>query len=333
MADNKGETAGAAQGSGGGDPFGGVVLPGNEGGDGAVESAESVETAPVEGEAEAGEEVGGEGEKDPVAEATEEGDEPTTTEEAAPKVYAGQYKSPEELEAAFEKNAIALKHSSAEGKRLYSQVKEMEQGFAKRESELLDKISELEIRAEVGPDPKELTEEELEKLGPVKAALALQKQSERKAALAQLKAKAEATAKERKAQEAAVHAAIEEQMDRMEADAESFPDYVALKPSIVSMMKRVPFVTGHRESPMALYLMSFGLRALQQRAEAAKKAKGSEVAVKAKAKAAAVGAGATGAGGGTATPPVKPVKAPKAGSDEDANARLESAYAKRNFSF
>lgn len=330
MADNKGVAVDGAGDAGGGDPFGGAVLPGNEGLDGGVDGAAPEEKAKPEegdqgGEAE-GAEAKAEGEEKPEGEAEgkAEGDEPKAEPEAAKpeKLYAGKYKTPEDLEVAYQ-------HSSAEGKRLYSKVKEMESGFAKRESELLDKISELEIRAEVGPEPKDLTEEDLEKMGPAKAALALQKQTERKAALRELKAKAEARAKAQKDEEAKVKAAIDEQLDAMESDDKSYPDFGTLKPRIGRLMEANPHMTGHPNAPLNFYLMAYGLQALALRGKAAKQSAESEAKAKAKAKAAAVGAGAAGAGG-TATPPVKAVQK---GSEDDGDAAMDAAFKRRSFSF
>ena len=313
-------------GSSGGDGFSDAVLPGNEGLDGATAGdvaaeADGSEQA-VEGvEAEQGAE--GEAEKNGTAEGAEaEGGEAAAAAAAKPaKVWADQFKTPEDLE-------IAYRHSSVEGKRLAKMVKEQEAAHASALSAAQDRIAELEIQAELGPEIKEPTEDELEKMGPVKSMLHLQKISERKALAASLKGRTEQRKAEAKKAEAQLKAHHDMAWDEMERDAEHFPDFNDLKPVMKSILDLEPGVAGFPNSPLIAFLAAYGRRALGKRGELAKKEAGSKAAAKAKAGAGAAAAGA--AGSGASKEPISTKKAPAADSDEAVNNGLEAAYNRRH---
>ena len=300
------------------------VLPGNESLDGSVAEPEKAEVTPeaepvVEGEVavESDETVDG-------AEAAVETD-PTKTAtepEKTAKLWADQYKSPEELE-------IAYKHSSTEGKRLAGRVKEIEAGAQAKANELTARIAELEMQVQIGPEIKEPTDEELEAMGPVKAARALQKVTERKALAEKLKDKQLARENEAKKWDADVRAHIDESITRMQKDSENFPEYRELAPAILEIADNVPWATGNPNSAQLLYYAAFGRRALANVKSANSKTKESADKAKLKAAASATATAAAGAGGGTKDP-VAAKKTPKPDSDEAVNARMQAAYERKH---
>lgn len=309
--------------SGGTDAFSSVHLPGNEDPTGAVAVAAPAVTEPAEPAA-----------IEAVAqtpEAETPGAEPPETpaakpaEPAASKLWAERFKTPEELE-------VAYSHSSKEGKRLATTVKEQEAAHDKTVGELRDKIAELEILAEAGPEIKEPTDEELEALGPVKATRLLQRLSDRKTLLHSLKGRKEQRERDAKSEVGALKGHIDGQIDAMLADAQRFPDYGVLQPDMTMIMDAEPGVTGHPNSPQIVYLAAYGRRALKRDGEARTKTKESEDAAKAKAKAAAVGAGAAGATGGGAKEPAKPSDQ-DLDSDEAFNASFNKHAASRNLTW
>ena len=301
------------------------VLPGNEGLDGSVEGAEAekaevtAEDAPeVEGEVEVAPET-----EDGAEAAVETDPNAAKADPEKPvKLWAERYKSPEELE-------IAYKHSSAEGKRLAGRVKEIEAGAATKVTELSTRIAELEMQVQLGPEIPELTDEQLEAMGPVKAARALQKQTERKVLAAKLKETKEAREKAQKKWEEDVDAHNDQWISKMKGDPENYPDYEALLPDMSKLADLAPWAVGNPNSAELLYYASFGRRALANVKGA--KAKTKESADKAKLKAQAAGdvTAAPGAGGGTKDPAAAK-KTPKPGSDEDVNLGMQKAWARKN---
>ncbi len=300
------------------------VLPGNESLDGSVAEPEKAEVT-VEAEPEVEGEVADATEVVDGAEAAVETDPnaPKTEPAAAVKLWAEQYKSPEELE-------IAYKHSSAEGKRLAGRVKEIEAGAATKVSELSTRIAELEMQVQLGPEIPEYTDEQLEAMGPVKATRALQKQTERKQLAAKLKEQAGARELKQKNWEAEVKEGIDGSITAMLKDSEAFPDYRELSPEILDLADRVPWATGNPNSAQLLYYAAFGRRALSKVKEAKGKTKESAEKAKLTAKAAATVTAAPGAGGGTVDSAAVPKKAPKPGSDEAVNANMQAVYARKH---
>ena len=302
------------------------VLPGNESLDGSVDGAAATEEVTtddepvVEGEVEVTpDEVDG-------AEAAVEIN-PDGTPKAAPvtqaKLWAEQYKSPEELE-------IAYKHSSAEGKRLAGRVKEIETAAQTQAQALQTRIAELEMQVELGPETPELTDEALEALGPIKAARAIQKAGERKMIAAKLKEAKAKREQEQKDYDSQVKAHIDDSITKMQRDAERFPDYGTLAPDIIELADIVPWATGNPNSAQLLYYAAFGRRALSTRKDADKQTKDSADKAKLKAAAAATATAAAGAGGGTKDPVTAGKNKPKPGSDEEVNARMQAAYERRH---
>ena len=285
--------------------WGGAVLPGNEDLSGAVATEEVAAEEPVTTGTEEVEPEAKTEETPEAVEATEP--EEKKVEEVAPKLWAERYKTPEDLE-------IAYKHSSEEGKRLSVKIKEQAQTYEKQVGELSDKVAELTILAEVGPEMKEPTDEELEAMGPVKATRLLQKISDRKNALGQLKAKAEARKKEEASEQAALSNHIKQVAKEMATRTDQFPDFETLKPAMDSLIDMEPGLTGLPYTPQILYLAAQGQRYLKNLGEVKGKTKASEDAAKAKAKAAITGAGAAGANGGGGK---KPDSAKKVGSEDD----------------
>lgn len=315
----KTETVASSEGAS--DPFESARLPGNEDEAGAVasdtgvvEAENPVEAEPVVEEAETVE---------PKAETVEGKVEPKT--EA--KVWAGQFKTPEDLE-------VAYGHSSAEGKRLSGVLKEQKVASEKSVRELQDKITDLEIMAQVGPEIKEPTEEELEAMGSAKAFKTLQSIAERKGVLAHLKTKAE----NQKREAAAAKEKLESFISGMEADMPTakgdggellFPDFDALKPEMDYLKEYEPGMAGHKNSPIIAFLAAYGRRALRLANAGKAKTKESAAAAKTKVLAAAVGAGAAGAGG-SGHDPVKTKTAPTPGSDDEMNDNLVKAGQRRH---
>ena len=310
-------TAPTESSSGGVDQFSSQHLPGNEDPSGAPAGAEpvvedSVETAEAEATTEQPEAEATEGENH-----ADHAAKPAET--VAPKLYAGQFKTPEELE-------VAYGHSSNEGKRLAGEVKTLRVAHDKAVGELQDKIAELEIRAEVGPEIQEPTDEALEAMGPVKATRLLQKISDRKAQLATLKARKESRDKEAKQSEAQLSEHINRQIDDLRG---RFPDYIALRADMESIMDAEPGILGHPNTPQIVALAAYGRRAIKRDQEASAVTKKSEEAAKAKVKAAAVGAGAAGASGGGAKEPAKK-QGQDSGGDDSFNASFQKHAASRN---
>ena len=297
------------------------VLAGNESLDGSVASETVVEPEAetvVEGEVEAQPET--EGEAEAVVET--EPEVAKTEPDKTVKLWAERYKSPEELE-------IAYKHSSQEGVRLAGRVKEIEAGAQAKASELAAQIAELQMQVELGPEMKEPTDEELEAMGPVKAARAIQRFGERKALAAKLKEQQGAREASQKKWEADVKNHIDDSISKMQADSEQYPDYKELAPDILDIADRVPWATGNPNSAQLLYYAAFGRRALSKVSEAKGKTKESaEKAKLAAAKAAAVTA-AAGEAGGTKDP-AKPKTTPKPGSDDAVNRKMQDAYNRRH---
>ena len=309
-------------------PFGAAELPGQ--GDPAYSGAETPQTAVADKPAD----EQGEGEQandqPEVAPETPETPAADPAKPAVPeKLYAGQYKTPEELE-------IAFGHSSREGKRLAAYTKELEAASAKTQGELSARIAELEILAEVGPEMKEPTDEELEAMGPVKAMRLTQKMSDRKTRLAQLKAQREQSEKTSKAEAQAKETRIVNLAKNMrsmkdEAGNSRYPDFDEVAPIIDELIDFEPGAFGHEKSPIIGYYAAYGFRALQKDRAAKTKTKESEEAAKAKARAAAAGAGAAGATG-TGKDPAVTKTGPEPDSDAEANDRLTKAYARKHVS-
>ncbi len=298
------------------------VLPGNESLDGSVDAAANVTadgTAEVEGEVktEAAEESG--------AEAATSTDPAKVTADPAKeaRLWAEQYKSPEELE-------VAYKHSSAEGKRLAGRVKEIEAGAQAKATELAARIAELELQVELGPEMKEPTDEELEAMGPIKAARTIQKYGERKMLAAKLKEQKESREAKNKEWEGQVKTHIDESITKMQQDKDAYPDYRELAPDIMDLADRVPWATGNPNSAQLLYYAAFGRRALSKVKEAAGKTKESADKAKLTAAAAATATAAAGAGGGTKDPVAAGKSKPKPGSDDAVNEGMMAAYARKH---
>lgn len=310
----------AAPSSGASDPFESARLPGNE---------ETPEVAPAKPEAEKPAEPE---QPTPEAEAKPETPEATPAPEATkpapvtePKVWAGQFKTPEDLE-------IAYKYSSQEGKRLASALKEQAVTSAKENEALRDRVAEMEILAEAGPEMKEPSDEELEAMGPVKAMRLVNKIEARKTLLTQLKARNESRSKESKEKAAALESEIRDRFASMSTakDQKSgealFPDFDALQEDINSLMDFEPGIAGHRNSPIVAYFAAFGRRALERERAGKAKTRASSDAAALRAKAAGVGAGAAGAAGGGAKEPAAVSTGAKPGSDEEYNDNLVKAF-------
>lgn len=301
-----------------GDPFDSVRLPGN--GDSSNTSTETKQPEGKVQEHAEGEIVDAEVTDGEVADKTVA--DATKTEAEAPKLWAGSYKTPEELE-------IAYKHSSGEGKRLSVALKTQVVEHEKTVAQLRDQIEELKIAAEAGPEIAELTEEQLEAMGPVKAMRFLQKMSDRKSALANLKARREAREQQSKKDEASLVSHIKQTASGMEKDAANYPDYLDLQGNMEAIMDAEPGITGLPNTPYLLYFAAYGQRALKRDSEAKSRTEKSKEAAKLKAKAAAVGAGAAGAAGG-AKGLVESHGNVDPDSDEAYNERLVKAGNKRS---
>ena len=314
----------AAPAAGASDPFESARLPGNE------ETPEATQAQPeVVAETEAQPEVKPETETPEAIEAAAKTDAEPAKEVQA-KVWAEQYKTPEELETAHKKLAINFAHSSKEGSRLNVALKEVQANAQKEIDALKDQLAEAKMVAEIGPEIKEPSDEELEAMGPVKATRLLTKIAEQKRLLADVKTRNEFRSKESKANADLRYNKIVEKAQVMRTAKDEkgelvFPDFVELQPVMDELMSLEPGVTGHDNSPEILHLAAYGKRALERDRMSKAKTKESEGAAALKAKAAGVGAGAAGAAGGGAKQPEVKAKV-DADSDEAHVERLLKAH-------
>lgn len=221
------------------------------------------------------------------------------------KLWAGKFQKPEDLE-------VAYAQSSKEGQRLAQEVS----GRKAELEKLLSEKRELELKVELGPEPKELTKEELDAMTPNDVARYYSERSERKIRVEQIKKEREAQAKQEKVNDDARVSHIVNRASQMEKDVENFPDYKDLHPLMDEIMDVEPGVRGLRRTPEILYFAAFGMRALQ----AARKGKTETAAAEkiAKDKAAADTSRAAGPG------PTPSEKIP--GSGADANDDSDEAH-------
>jgi hypothetical protein len=235
-------------------------------------------------------------------------------------MWAGRFKTPEDLEVAYDQ-------SSKEGRRLSAALKDQQRANEEAIAAMRNEISELKLAAELGPEIPEPTEQEMEAMGPVKAMRAMEKSRERKAKAQQLadaKAKREADAKRYSSD---LRAHINKSIEEMKGDTKNFPDYAALQDGMNAIMDLED--QGPQNGPLIVYLAAYGRRALAQAAEASEKSSQSAAQAKAKAQAAAAAAAAPGGSGGSpASPGTKPAIDPD--SDEAHNRRLVEAAGRRH---
>lgn len=201
------------------------------------------------------------------------------------------FKRPEDVE-------VAYVESSKEGRRLAGVVKETETALEKVSQEL----GLIKMQQEIGPELKDLTEEQMSTLTPQQVAMHVAKQSEQKQLKARLEEKRQAAGKEAKQSEEQRTNLIVGRAKAMERDAEKFPEYKDCMPLMDELLDWEPGIAGHPNTPMILYLAAQGIRAAE--AKKAGKAAAAKAAGDAKTKAAsdASAAGGTGAPGSEKTP-------------------------------
>jgi len=219
-----------------------------------------------------------------------EGQPPAAPVPAAPtpKLYAGRFKTPEELE-------VAYGHSSAEGKRLHGLVTEADK---ERESLRLENET-LKAQLAAPPAPPELTKEQLEQLSPAEQAQYATQKVLREKEAADRKKATEADVKRKAAERAATEEGIHTTAKAMAADPAKFPDYGALTPLMDELLDAVPELRGHPQVPFVTYYAAYGFKALQAARAGAEATAKAAAEAKAKAEADAARAGAGAGGGGT----------------------------------
>lgn len=204
---------------------------------------------------------------------------PESTPTSSERIYANQYKTPEELEKAYIQKEIAYKESSTEGLRLFQETRLANQQIA----ELRSKLTELEERAKSPIAPfREMSKEQLDKLwqeDPVKAAeyIADKKLYERDSAQAQEKNKAQREASEK--QKAAIEAHILERGRILSSDPKIYPKFNEKIEEMQSIANKIgDDFRGKPWAPDILYFVSLGreyyqslLKGAQTTAEAGKK--------------------------------------------------------------
>jgi len=338
-----------AQASGDIAPFAGSALPGNDTPEDTLANGATAEPKPGAGTTETEVTEGAAAAEAEGAAAVVEaktGDEATaadaaaTTGTATPKKWAGEYESPEKLEEAHTQLQTRYGYSSAEGKRLATELKNQSTATEKLVNDMRAEITELKDTVAAGPNEKELSDEELEAMGNVKATRYLQRQQERKNLLANAKMSRET----RKANEDKERAETETYvrdlslgMPEMKDEKSGellFPDYVDLIDDVMSIADYAPGIKGHKQTPVVAYWAAYGRRALKRDAQARERSRASQVAAIAKTKAAAVGAGTAGeAGGGAKQPGTAGKGTVDPNSDEAYNDRLVDGFKKSNRSF
>jgi len=324
--------AGTSQGAS--DPFAGAMLPGNEDPTGAVATdapAPADEGTPAETTVPEGQEPPAE---QPEPEVPEVGTEGTAPKPEA-RVWAGEYKTPDELETAHKELVTRYDYSSKEGRRLNAELKEQAAATGKAISDVQTENAELKAIIEAGPEIEEPTDEALEAMGNIKATRLLNKIAERKATLSKIRETQAVRTKEQTQKSEKLVADIVSMAQAMPnakttTGEPMFPDYHALLEDIDSLMQYEPGVTGHAKSPVVLYFAAYGRRALERDRKAKTLTKNSTDLAARKAKAAAVGADAAGASGGGAVTSAKTGKQPAPDSDEAYNRDFLAAHRSRH---
>lgn len=207
------------------------------------------------------------------------------------KLWAGQFKRPEDME-------VAHLQSSKEGRRLAGELKARETALEAANAQ----VKELTDKLNMGPELKELTDADMQNMTPQQIALHVTKQAEQQRLKASLAEKSVAQAKATKQEQEARSTAIMERSRAMENDKERYPDYNELVPVMEDILDFEPMLSGHPGSPLVLYYAAKGYRAAQGAAEAAKASATSEEKAKVKAAADASAAGGTGPTSSAAVP-------------------------------
>ncbi len=240
---------------------------------------------------------------------------------APPKLWAGQFGKPEDLE-------VAYTHSSKEGRRLRGLLTEAEEHLANQKARMAELQGELEGK---NIPFKELSNEELNSLNPAaQVTYALDKRAHDEAvvkAKSDAKAKFEATTRQAKETEDIVTNTCK----RMLKDESNFPHYGELIPVMDEILDTVPGLRGHKFTPQVAYFAALGyMEAQKMRAgQQASAESAAEAARKAAADAARVGAVSSGAPG-TGLPAGMGSASPEPDSDAAHNAALIRAGRRRD---
>ena len=198
--------------------------------------------------------------------------------ETEPKLLAGRFKTPQELETAYAE-------SSHEGLRLHRELETYRGEVKKRDDEVADLREQLEA-AKNTPAFKELTEDEINSLSTAKQFEYFAEKNARKQRQEGEKAERAKQKQQQEKERSETKAAVFARIDAMEADSENYPEFKALKPvmnEVIDMTGGV--VSGYKWTPDLLYLCAQGLKTIRQ--VAASKKTASESAKKAADKAAA----------------------------------------------
>lgn len=229
---------------------------------------------------------------------------------AAPaRVYAGRFKTVEELEHAYDS-------SGKEARRILEHATSLEKQYQETRTKAAQLEDELKRRA---PAFKVLAPEEEAKLknedtaGYVEYVLKKERHEREEAeARRSFAAKQEQEA----AEESRIAASIEQQHDSMLADPKKYPKYRELTGVAGKLLDLVPSLRGQEAAPKVLYYAAYGLAALQAAEKARAAEEASRAAAAGEAGALADKGGAGGRGGNAA---------PGAGKTDDLNSRIIKA--------
>jgi len=295
----------------------GTPPPANPGGVSGNGIFDGIATPEARGEAPAGAtgEEGTTGEGAPQAGGTEGAEGAAGTPPAAaqtpPRLLAGRFTSPEDLE-------IAYGESSKEGQRLAGRLRDFENDLGARDREILD----LKARLKATPDGfKELNDEELKRLREENPGAyvdyTLAKDRRDREVSAEKKAlEAEKQETEDAQKQTSTH--LRERTYSMRGDEKMYPGFRSLEPVMEELMDMAPEITGHKYSADFLYLASYGLQSLQAHRKGQTLSAEARAAAQANANDQAGHVGSAPAGGGS------PAGSPEDGLD-DLNRRIVKA--------
>lgn len=183
--------------------------------------------------------------------------------QGAPKLFAGRFKSPEELEEAYYE-------SGREGRRLY----ELTKSLGKERGDFETKVRDFEAQLTALRSQsafKELSDAELQKLreeNPASYIDYLRDKDKRDGAIRTEKEKAEAARKESEDKKRQTEEAISRGHREMLTDPKRYPGYRELQPAIDQVLDIAPELAGHDWTPKILYYVAKGLQSLRAERQA-----------------------------------------------------------------
>ena len=220
----------------------------------AGDDFDNIETPPGSSEAAPAPELNEDG-------SPKEGQTPPAT---PPKLWAGRYKTPEEMES-------GLYESGREGRRLSDLTKTL----SKERGEFETKFKDAELRIKhlsAQGAAKELSAEELTKLreeNPGAYTDYILDKQKRESAIQAEKDKVEQDRVKTEGENTRIDDMIQTQHLQMKSDAAKYPGYMELTPVMDSLLDIAPELAGHDWTPKILYFASKGLQALRGERKAA----------------------------------------------------------------